>query len=232
MNGVAADAADLLLQQWRSADKPVELASLAWALQNEFGAEVSDDWFGFRTFKRFLRHAVPDGEISTGDQAVLLPDSGDDAPDVDRSSDADDAAAAVPAAATASVDGVPDAVVRLRSIDRGFPLIDTTQWGQVYAQLAAAWRRTGRGTPDTRMVNRLTRSARDSASATGEPVSRRHLDYVAKAVMAGSTTGEPMSAAAIGDAFAAWTLQRMADLRIVGATDAPRRTAIARWLLP
>ena len=73
ISGPAADAADLLLQRWRSLTVPIELSALAWALQSEFGAEVSDDWFGFRTFKRFLREAVPDGEISPGPQAYLLP---------------------------------------------------------------------------------------------------------------------------------------------------------------
>ncbi|MEP6298601.1 MAG: RelA/SpoT domain-containing protein, partial [Ilumatobacter sp.] len=73
--GPAADAADLLLERWSSLDRPLELSSLAWALQHEFGAEVSDDWFGYRTFKRFLRAAIPDGEISTGRRAYLLPPS-------------------------------------------------------------------------------------------------------------------------------------------------------------
>ena len=67
-SGPAADAAELLLERWRALDRPLELASLAWALQTEFGAEVSDSWFGHGSFKRFLRHAVPDGEISTGRQ--------------------------------------------------------------------------------------------------------------------------------------------------------------------
>ncbi|MGB5755954.1 MAG: RelA/SpoT domain-containing protein, partial [Acidimicrobiales bacterium] len=71
--GQAADAASMLLDRWHRMDRPIDLASLAWALQTEFGAEVSDDWFGHRSFKRFLTAAVPDGEISTGDQAYLLP---------------------------------------------------------------------------------------------------------------------------------------------------------------
>ena len=38
--GPGADAADILLERWRSLDRPLEISSLAWALQNEFGAEV------------------------------------------------------------------------------------------------------------------------------------------------------------------------------------------------
>lgn len=71
--GQAADAAALLRNRWKALDRPTDLAALAWVLQREFGAEVSDDWFGHGSFKRFLRHAVPDGEISTGRQAYLLP---------------------------------------------------------------------------------------------------------------------------------------------------------------
>ena len=87
--GPGADAADILLERWRALDRPVELSSLAWALQHEFGAEVSDDWFGYRTFKRFLRAAVPDGEISGGRQAYLLPAGGSGSADeATRSGDA------------------------------------------------------------------------------------------------------------------------------------------------
>ena len=75
-SGPGADAVDLVVERWRALDRPLELSSLAWALQNEFGAEVSDDWFGFRTFKRFLNYAVPDGEITGGPQAYLLPANG------------------------------------------------------------------------------------------------------------------------------------------------------------
>lgn len=72
-SGQAADAASMLLDRWQHMDRPVDLASLAWAIQSEFGAEVSDDWFGYRSFKRFLIAAVPEGKISTGGQAYLLP---------------------------------------------------------------------------------------------------------------------------------------------------------------
>ena len=225
LSGVAADAAELLLARWRDLDRPLELASLAWALQNEFGAEVSDNWFGHGTFKRFLRHAVPDGDISTGRQAYLLPadapEAGDDTAEIQR----DD-----PAAADIDV-SIPDEARRLRRIDRGFPLIDTDEWRRLFDHLAQAWRRVGEVTPSARSVNRLTRSARDRAGATGEPLSRRQLDYVAKAVLTQTDGGEPLDAEHIADEFATSVLQRMADLRIVTTANAPRRTAVARWIL-
>ncbi len=217
-SGPGADAADLVLEQTRSLERPIELSALAWALQNEFGAEVSDDWFGFRTFKRFLRHVVPDGEITAGPQAYLLPADPNPDPDPD------------PVDATA--DGaIPDEAHGLRRIDRGFPLIETDQWQRIFVQLAEAWRRNGGAASSTRVLNQITRSARDRAASTGEPLSRRHLDYVAKAVFAATDADDPLTAGQVADVFTSSVLQRMAELRIVSPTNAARRTAVARWLL-
>lgn len=241
--GPGADAANILLERWRSLDRPIEISSLAWALQHEFGAEVSDDWFGHGTFKRFLRAAVPDGEISGDRQVYLLPAGGAaDATKVgtgpavmpadDRSEEAVYASVVDPG--EHSGDGsstVPDEARELRRIDPGFPLVETEQWHRIYEHLAGAWRRVGSGTPSTRMVNQLTRSARDRSRSTGDPLTRRHLDHVAKAVLAASGSGEPLDADQIGDTFATSVLQRMADLRIVTADNAASRARVGRWLL-
>lgn len=243
--GPGADAADILLERWNSLDRPLELSSLAWALQHEFGAEVSDDWFGFRTFKRFLRAAIPDGEISSGRRAYLLPpgsapsdaddtagiaidiaDIVDDAPpDAESPTDAADD--------TGSSDSakVPEEILELRRVERGFPLVSTADWRRIYDHLGDAWRRNGSGTPSNQMVNQLTRSARDRAATTGDPLSRRHLDYVVKAVLAATESGEPLTAERIGDVFATSVLERLAELRIVPTGNAPARARIGRWLL-
>ncbi|MGA9277843.1 GTP pyrophosphokinase [Ilumatobacter sp.] len=217
--GPGADAADLLLQRWRLTDRPLELSSLAWALQHEFGAEVSDDWFGFRTFKRFLRAAVPDAEISSGRQVYLMPPGAADG-DQSPNSDPDNAASAV-----------PDEARRLRRIDSSFPLVETARWRRIYDHLAEGWRRTGTANPSKRVVNQLTRSARDRSRTTGDPLSRRHLDLVAKTVLASSESGEPLDADQIGEAFAVAVLQRMTDLRVVSVDDAAGRARVGRWLL-
>ncbi len=221
--GPGADAADILLERWRSLDRPLEISSLAWALQHEFGAEVSDDWFGYGTFKRFLRAAVPDGEISGDRQLYLLPagDAHDHADVADTPSErsGDDSST------------IPDEARQLRRIDRDFPLVDTERWRRIYEQLAEAWRRVGAGTPSTRMVNQLTRSARDRSRSSGDPLTRRHLDHVAKAVLGASGSGQPLDADQIGEAFAGSVLQRLADLRIVTVDDAAARARIGRWLL-
>ena len=222
--GPGADAADILLERWRSLDRPLEISSLAWALQHEFGAEVSDDWFGYGTFKRFLRAAVPEGEISGDRQLYLLPAGSTD----------EAVGTAVGESGNESADDsstIPDEARQLRRIDHDFPLVETQQWRRIYEHLAEAWRRVGAGTPSTRMVNQLTRSARDRARSTGDPLTRRHLDHVAKAVLATSGSGEPLDADQIGEAFAGSVLQRMADLRIVTEDNAASRARVGRWLL-
>lgn len=221
--GPGADAADLLLERWRSLDRPVEISSLAWALQHEFGAEVSDDWFGYGTFKRFLRAAVPDGEISGDRQLYLLPAGG-----AAEQPEADDAVDELSPDASTTI---PDEARQLRRIDRDFPLVETEQWLRIYEHLAEAWRRVGAGAPSTRMVNQLTRSARDRARTTGDPLPRRHLDHVAKAVIAATGSGDPLDGEQIGEAFTSSVLQRLADLRIVTADDAASRARVGRWLL-
>ena len=255
--GPSADAADLLLERWNSLDRPLELSSLAWALQHEFGAEVSDDWFGFRTFKRFLRAAIPDGEISSGRRAYLLPPGSAPSDADDTAGITIDIADIVEATETAESDQVetgpgdsdarsavavdtgdsaelaelPSELRELRRVERGFPLVSTADWQRMYELLAEAWHRNGAETPSNQMVNQLTRSARDRARSTGEPLSRRHLDYVVKAVLASTESGEPLDSDRIGDVFASSVLERLAELRIVPTGNAPVRVRVGRWLL-
>lgn len=272
--GPGADAADILLQRWTSLERPLELSSLAWALQHEFGAEVSDDWFGHRTFKRFLRAAIPDGEISTGRQAYLLPaGSNAESLDVDRLGTggeatsnaeftevnvgdvagaddvrADDGSVAevvrdepgvtAPAGdnadrtgGDAATDAIPEEAQALRRVDRGFPLLDTPDWGRLFANLADAWEQIGEATPSNRMVNQISRVARDLAVERGESLSRRHVDHVAKTVMAARESGAPLDAATVADVFASSVLQRLAELRIVPTSNAAARARVGRWLL-
>jgi ppGpp synthetase/RelA/SpoT-type nucleotidyltranferase len=214
LTGQAADAAALLIDRWGTLDRPTDLAALAWALQREFGAEVSDDWFGHGSFKRFLRHAVPEGEISTGRQAYLLPR--DYAPEDDGDETAEST--------------IPDQAVQLRRIDRGFPLLEADQWPLLYGQLAEAWHQLGAGEPTNRYVNQLTRSARDRSEADGARISRRHLDYVARAILAPSDTATPLSADQIAETFTELTVQRMTDLRILDAKQRRARSRVKRWL--
>ncbi len=223
LSGQAADAAALLLDRWQNLDRPTDLASLAWALQREFGAEVSDDWFEHGSFKRFVLHAVPEAEISTGGQAYLLPPGY--GPDTDVSAER-----AVEPEQPSDTTPIPVQAQELRRVDRGFPLLESAQWERLYGYLAEAWRRQGPATASTRVVNQLTRSARDQADAAGEAVSRRHLDYVTKAVLFATDSTTPLAADAVADVFATLTVQRMTDLRILASNQRKARAAVQAWL--
>lgn len=220
-NEQAVDAASVLVARWSQLDRPIDLAALAWELQAEFGAEVSDGWFGAASFKRFLLQSIPDAEISTGRKAYLLPaqpkaTAVSDAPDVD--------------APAGSRSDVPGGARALRRVDASFPLLGAERWQTLFDQLGESWRRIGQVEPNAQSINRLTRSARDRARAAGETVSRRHLDYVAKSVLTTDSDGRPLDASAIAETFADLTLQRMVDLRIIGARDHKQQSQIQRWL--
>lgn len=214
--GQSADAASVLMARWSELDRPVDIASLAWELQTEFGAEISDGWFGATSFKRFLLQSIPEAEISsTGRQAYLHP--------------AKPQVTAEPEPNTLTND-VPGGARALRRVDTRFPLLEAQRWEALFLQLSDAWRRMGKLEPNARSLNRLTRSARDRSRSAGDSVSRRHLDYVAKSLLTNEDGLQPLDAAAIARNFADLTLQRMADLRIIGERDHKQRAQIQRWL--
>jgi ppGpp synthetase/RelA/SpoT-type nucleotidyltranferase len=213
LTGQAADAAEVLRDRWRAIDRPTDMGSLAWALQREFGAEVSDDWFGHGSFKRFLRAAVPDGEVSTGGVAYLLPLHDVAQPPVQTDTE------------------MPIEVTELRRVDQSFPLLESGQWAELYRHLAGAWNDVGRRGQSERSLHALTRAARDRANDAGAAIARRHFEHVVRVLLsADGSTGEAMSATEIAEQFTALTLQRMADLRIIGKKNDVARTAVRRWL--
>ncbi len=229
--GQAADAAAILQERWVSMDRPTDLAALAWALQREFGGEVSDDWFGHRSFKRFLRHAVPQGEISTGRQAYLLPTVGNDSQRAATRSthDSDDHIPDETDPHTAS-----EAARQLRRIDPEFPLLADTEWPILFEHLAESWRRIKPIDATAGTVTRLTRSARDLARAADASLSRRTLDCVVKTLLAADRTGpddsRPPSGAVLADLFAQQTVQRMVELRILDSATSKAAARVERWI--
>lgn len=212
--GQAADAASVLRDRWGRLDRPTSLAALAWELQTEFGAEISDEWFGYDSFKQFLTTALPNAEFSTGRQAYLLP-----------------AEQAAPTADEEDSPGIPETAEALRRADPGFPLLQTEQWQALYLHLADAWRTVGSVSPSSkRTVNRLTSAARDRSQHAGEPLARRHFDFVAKALLGDEQLDGAPGAEKIASGFAAITLQRMADLRILGERNRKGRARVRQWM--
>ncbi len=229
--GQAADAGALLRSRWMSISRPTDLAGLAWALQREFGAEISDNWFGHGSFKRFLRHAVPEGEISTGRQAYLLPiqsaDAGDTAPHAQP--DSDSGAPEEPDRHTA-----PGAARQLRRIDPEFPSLTASDWPILFEHLAESWRRVKPADATVGTVNRLTRSARDLARGAGTSVSRRTLDYVVKSLLVVNDASAPLALPPNGpdlaSRFAEQTIQRMVELRIIKGAGSKAAAQVTGWI--
>ncbi len=229
--GQAADAAAVLRGRWVSIDRPTDLSALAWGLQREFGAEISDDWFGHGSFKRFLRHAVPQGEITSGRQAYLLPMPSGHQPVV-----------ATPTSTDVGEDGLhtpdrrtaPGAAQQLHRIDPSFPLLPDSDWSALFEQLAESWRRVKPSDQTTGTVNRLTRSARDLSRAAGLTLSRRTLEYVTKAILGAD---EPptidrggLGGQALAGAFAQQTLERMVELKILDESSSKAGARVERWI--
>ena len=164
-----------------------------------------------------MLQSIPEAVLSTGRQAYLLPARLETEPS--------------PAPETATLtNDVPGGARALRRVDAGFPLLEAPRWETLFVQLAEAWRRIGKLESNARSVNRLTRSARDRSRSTGDTLSRRHLDYVAKSLLAAEGDGSPLDAEAIARTFSDLTLQRMTDLRIIGERDHKQRAQIRRWL--
>ncbi len=193
---------------------------MAWGLQRDFGAEISDDWFGHRTFKQFLLDSVPDAEIITDRHAYLLPPPAPATDDVDAPDD------------ELGATTVPEQARAMRRIDRRFPLLEAEQWDQLFANLAAAWTTLGPIEPTARAINLVARTARDRAAEQGTALSRRHLDYVAKAVLSSDdgTIVEPTDAGSMAGRFAGLTIGRMIDLRLLRSDDALGIDAVENWL--
>jgi len=229
LGGQAADAAALLRGRWMAIDRPTDLAGLAWGLQREFGAEISDDWFGHGSFKRFLRHAVPDGEISTGRQAYLLPVNGGDAPATIAFPDSGKDSGDEP-----DLDDAPGPARQLRRIDREFPLLAESDWPVLFEHLAESWRRVKPVDATAGTVNRLARSSRDLARGAGTSLSRRTLDYVVKALLAidepSPVAGRPPSGPVLADRFAKQTIERMVELRVVDGAASKAAAQVERWI--
>ena len=103
-------------------DRPIDLASLAWELQKEFGRDVVYGWLGHGSFKNLLLAAVPSARLSARPPAYVLPNgfSADDYATVQQH------------------DGIPRAAFFLREADGGFPLVRSEQWAAIYDALARA----------------------------------------------------------------------------------------------
>ena len=220
----AVDATVLVDARWRGLDRPMDLAALAWELQHEYGAEITHDWFGAGTFKRFLSTALPDGEITTGRHAYLLPpgtasvDASTGDGETSPEPGGDDDGRAIPPPARA-----------LHRVDRTFPLLSHDDWTRLFDHLAEAWRRVGSQPPTEQLARRLVQSTCDRSTTSGPRLARRHVEPVVSDIVAESN-GEPRPADVLSDSYATLTQQRLIDLRLMGARNRSARAAVRRWI--
>jgi len=189
---------------------PTTLATLAWELQREFGREITDGWFGYGNFKNLLKFAVPDARVSIDPPSYVLPAGFDAISSVERRS------------------GVPRAVTLLNEIDRSFPLVASGQWPLLFDVVARATRQvTWEGPADMRVVNELSRVARDIALEQGKRLPRAHPQYVVRGLSSVHELTPDMDSTEVQEKFFELTLPRAATL---GLPDADLRE-LKRWLL-
>jgi hypothetical protein len=193
------DAAQAYLaERIATLDGPLDLGSLAWELQREFGQEIADGWFGHGTFKVLLTSAVPEVRVSPNPPSYVLPAGFD-----------------VESYARPRPD-VPRAASLLKDADRSFPLVAKEHWPRIYLAIATAMESvTWSGAPDIRIVNELSRSARDAAVSSGlERVTRQQASYVANGLMFGRALEPDMAPADVEREFIRRTLSRAAELEV------------------
>jgi len=185
-----------LREQVNALTRPMPLPTLAWELQREFGGEISNGWLGYGTFTKMLNAVIPNARVSPTNRSYVLPENFD----------------------IASYDGeypgVPRVISLLKEADKSFPLCSSAHWPEVYSALAVATHEMSwEDAPDIKVLNELTRLARDSATpATAERVSRGQVQYVGYALLSSFTLITNMTANQVEQAFVDWMLSRSTSM--------------------
>lgn len=183
-----------LVERIAALKRPIDLATLAWELQREFGSEIAGDWAGYGTFKAMVE-SVPDARVSHGPPSWAIP------ADFDLS------------AYDGRHPGFPRAVSLLKDADRYFPLIPSEQWPNLYEVFADATKQDAWLGPTTSSpFNELTKNARDSAAKGEDRFSRAHIKYVTFALAAANSLKPNMSAEQVEEVIVKRVMERSADL--------------------
>lgn len=191
------EAAEAYLRdQVNALTRPMPLPTLAWELQREFGGEISNGWLGYGTFTKMLNAVAPSARVSPTNRSYVLP-AGFDISSYDG-----------------EYPGVPKVISLLKEADKSFPLCSSVHWPRVYSALAAATHQLSwEGPPDLKLLNELTRVARDEASSvTDERVSRGQVQYVGFALFSSAALITDMTANQVEQAFVDWMLSRSTSM--------------------
>lgn len=184
-------AAKAYLQRRATAlTRPLDLATLAWEMQREFGQEISASWLGYGTFKALLIESMPEIRISSTPPSFVIPG---DYRFVDPYIHSD---------ASRRLRDLPLPIAFLKSVDRSFPLYQADDWQRIFAFLGSASDAFLPKTKfDVKLLNELTRIARDRSQIAGVPFSRSAFDYVAKGAWYAGRLKPNMSADEFGESF-------------------------------
>lgn len=206
-------ASEYLRNRVTQLKRPMDLASLAWELSTKFGQEVSQGWFGFGSFKSFVKEAIPNVRVTDEPPSYVLPG--------DYQGGA--------AAKASTPPGVPAAAMTLRDLDRSFPLLDSVRLNAAYRQLAEASQTVNWGDETTNDIGRLNEMTRKARQLNSEDlaVSRTHLDYIAKSLLFSGNLGRPLTADEVKSIYSTWTVKR---LRSVSNLSNRQVVAIKKWL--
>lgn len=157
---------------------PTDLASIAWQIRREFGTDVVQGWFGYGSFKSFLRAALPDVEISAVGPSFVVPTRPEQVHH--------EAAAADSGEGDGSTNTglVPESLLFLRTVDKAFPSFDKARFAKLFTTLEEVVSRdVGLSRGDHRWVNEVTRLSRDFCKDDKEAIGRSAFDYVMKSLL-------------------------------------------------
>lgn len=193
-------------------NRPIDLASLAWELQREFGQEVSQSWFGFQSFKSLVRASSKGVTITDRPPAYVMP--------------ADFVASA--AAGSLTPANIPGAARTLKEIDKGFPLLSREQLLAAYERLSRASQDINWAEPvaDLARVNDMTRRARQVDSDC-LAVSRPNLDYITKALLFSKNLRGPLTEEQVKNIYSSFITNRIGS---VVDLEQEEEQALTAWL--
>lgn len=218
VDSLASAARAYLQRRMSELNRPIDLATLAWEMQREFGQEIAADWLRCGTFKNLLRKMVPTARITTTPPSYVLPD------DYRPSSD--------PGSETPphTWHDMPTPVVFLKSFDRSLPTnLSPSEWQEVFGVISAAAAMFPPATQfDLRLVNELTRTARDQSKSDGVPLARGAIDYVAKGVWYSGALSPGVTAEEIGEAYLGAILTRVREAK--GQVSSVSKRELRQWL--
>ncbi|WP_405892007.1 RelA/SpoT domain-containing protein [Streptomyces sp. NBC_01527] len=202
-----------LRERLEGLNHPMDLASLAWEVQREFGQEVSQGWFGFQSFKALVRASSGGVTITDRPPSYVMPVG---------------FVASAAAGLTASSMGIPEVALTLKENDKNFPLVSRDQLLAAYERLSLASQEMNWVEPvaDLARVNDMTRRARQF-DTVDLAVSRPHLDYISKALLHSRNLRGPLTAAKVKEIYSSLVIKRLEGF---APLEQDEKLALLGWL--